>query len=347
MDVRLTLLIAVVALVGAGCSGGDPTFERMPWSQADFYSNQSQPVDLTQPKPFCKSKHPLLFDQANATFPVPILFDESRGTGSGYDRLYIDFDDDGDFLDDPVYRATRPDYAPQRAMDQDVVAYFENVYIVNNRRHKRLAHVQVALSSSRSEDGSDYWRCTMIPQSWAVGKIKLAGKSIPVALIDRNWNDRVTDAAGLKLSEHPGRYPRGDYLLLGIDGEQGILPPTSADGTGGSARGILTEYLVLDSGTYKVQVSQSDDGAKLTLTPAELPTGKLKLPDRLVGARVLLIGMRTCVLLAKGDKEVTVPADTYYAPRVGRSTCKVEAGKSFEWQLQGTPPSVPQDDGRF
>lgn len=36
-----------------------------------------------------------------------------------------------------------------------------------------------------------------------------------------------------------------------------------------------------------------------------------------------------------------------YAPRVGRSTCKVEAGKSFEWQDQGTPPSVPQDDGRF
>ena len=347
MDVRTAMLIAVVALVGAGCSGGNLTVERMPWSQVDLYCNQSQPVYPTEPKPFCKSKQPLLFDNANATFPVPILFDESGGAGSGYDRLYIDFDKDGDFLDDPVYKATRPDGAPQKVFGQDVVAYFENVHIVRNLRNKRFAHVQVALTSSRLADGSDPWRCTMIPQSWAVGKVKVAGKSIPVALIDRNWNDRVTDAAGLKLSEHPGRYPRGDYLLLGIDGEQDILPPTSSNGTGGSARGILTEYLVLDSGTYKVQVSQSDAGANLTLTPAEPATGKLKLPDRLVGARVLLIGTRTCVLLAKGDKEVTVPADTYYAPRVGNSTCKVEAGKSVEWQVSGTTRSVPPDDGRF
>ncbi len=347
MGARTAMLIAVVALVGAGCSGGDLTVERMPWSQADFYCNQSQPVHPTEPKPFCKSKQPLLFDQANAIFPVPILFDESGGAGSGYDRLYIDFDKDGDFLDDPAYRATRPDGAPQKVLGQDVAAYFENVHIVRNFRNKRFAHVQVALTFARLADGSDTWRCTMIPQSWAVGKIKLAGKSIPVALIDRNWNDRVTDAAGLKLSEHPRRYPRGDYLLLDIDGEQGILPPDSADGTGGSAKGILTEYLVLDSGTYRVQVEQSDAGATLTLTPAEPATGKLKLPDSLVGARVLLIGTRTCVLLANGESEVTLPADTYYAPRVGQSTCKVEAGKSAKWVAPESTRSVPPDDGRF
>ena len=229
-----------------------------------------------------------------------------------------------------------------------VLACFENAHLGNNRARKRFAHCRVVLTELLAADGQITHRCTMIPQKWAVGKVTIGGKAMQAALVDRRWNDCLTDAAGLNLKEHPDRFPRGDYLMLAIDGEE-VLRPADSWGRRGSARGVLTEYLVLDSGIYKVQAEQSDRGVRLELVPARTPTGNVDLSAMPGSDHVLLIGTKTCVLLRRPPKAVQLPADTYFAPRVDdRATFTVEAGKSVTPELD--MPSVrpaTADDGRF
>jgi len=370
------LATVCLLLAAAGCSQPNLVFQKLPWEQADYYCSQGQPVAAVEKKEFCKSDRPLLFDNPSATFPVPILFDESGGTGKGYDRLYVDFDGDGNFLDDPVYTAAKGEGVPDRVYRASVSACFRNVHLVHNRQRKRFAHVQVVLLSYVSGDGTAGEQCVMIPQRWAVGTVTVAGKTLPAALVDRNWNDCVTDPAGLNLKEHPQKFPRGDYLILGIDGEKSLRPGDSY-GRGGSARGILTEHLVLNSGVYEVQAEQTAGGVRLELLPAKPPMGKLKLPAgravrasvgadggvRVLGggggtattgpsqaSRLVLIGTKTCVLLRNPAEVISVPADTYFVVDDGtRTTFTVEAGKTAEAgkaaQTIFRQPEV--DDGRF
>ncbi len=334
--------IAALALVLAGCAKPNLVFETFPWAQADYYCIQGQPVYPTEKKDFCRSDRPLLFQDPNATFPVPLLFDESAGTGQGYDTLYVDFDGDSNFLNDPVYKARKEEPVLPVGFGGEVLGYFQDVHIVHNRQRRSLPHVQMVLYAS----GSGPQLCMVVPQRWAVGTVRIAGKDMPAALIDRNWNDQLTDPAGLNPQEYPDRFPRGDYLILAIDAEDRITPGSgSGFGQGGSARGILTEYLVLDSGTYRVQAQQLPGGVSLRLLPAKLPSGKIDLTGR-AGQRVLLIGTKTCVMLRAAPKEVSVPADTYIAPLWGSQlTFTVRPGEKAEVAGPTTRPAA--DDGLF
>ena len=336
--------IVVLGLVLTGCSQPNLVFQTFPWEQADFYCIQGQPVYPTEKKDFCRSDRPLLFHDPKATFPVPILFDESAGTGRGYDRLYVDFDGDGNFLNDPVYEAPKERPALPEGFSGQVLAYFQNVHIVHNRQAQRFAHVQVLLYASGGAGGNAL--CMVVPQRWAVGTVRVGAKAVPAALIDRNWNDRFADPAGLNLQEYPDRFPRGDYLLLAIDGEDRIAPGSIAGlGRDGTARGILTDYLVLDGGTYRVRAQQLAGGVKLELVPADLPGGKVDLAAR-AGQRVLLIGTKTCVLLRGAPKEASVPADTYVAPLwESQMPVTVRPGQKAEAARPATPPA--SDDGLF
>ncbi|KPK83085.1 MAG: hypothetical protein AMJ81_08540 [Phycisphaerae bacterium SM23_33] len=338
-----TLLCAAVLAVlcfsmtpetGAGetavAAGANLLFQTLPWEHADFYCCQGQPVHATRKRAFCKSERPLLFDNPAAKFPVAILFDESGGTETGYDTLYVDFDADGQFADDPVYKADKGAVAGAAGFGGDVKACFANVRVVHSRKRNWLPRVQVALLSGRSDDGQVAESCVMIPQEWAVGTVNVDGRKLAAALIDRNWNDRLTDAGGLNLQDPPGGFPRGDYLVLGIDGEKSLLP-NDAMARGGSARGVLTEHLVLDSGAYRVKAGQSARGVRLDLLPVKATTGRLKLPATMTGRRLCLIGTKTCVLLAKPTDVVTLPADTYVAHQhPEQTTFAVEADRTVE-----------------
>jgi len=312
----------------------DLVFEKLPVEFADFFCIQGiGPPDIPAEKPaFCRSDRPLLWHNPKSVFPIAILFDESGGTGKGHDTLYIDFDNDGEFLDNPVYKAVPfrgekgPDGAP-------VAAYFENVHIPRSGRRGLSAHVQVFLEHAGGfcgfpPSGPQTHNCVIIPQKWAVGSVKVDGVTMPAALIDRDWDDRFVTKKGLNLKEHPQRFARGDYLVLGIDGEKALIPGERFLRQGGSAHGILTDYLVLNSGIYRVQAEQFEEGVRLELIPAELPTGTVNLSVQPEDNRLLLIGTKTCVLLSNPGRQITLPADTYYAPLYYRLLFSVEADKA-------------------
>lgn len=286
---------------------------------ADYNSMQGVPGPvIADPKPaFCKSDKPLLFDMIqHGVLPVRIILDQSAGPGSAYDTLYMDFNSDGDFLDDPVYKAS-PFERVGTFLDNYVKGYFRDVHIVRNRKNRVTTHVQVMIMAGASwpSNPTDCYLLFMA-QKWAVGTVKVDGKDVPAALIDRTWNDSFIDARGLNPAEHPNVFPRSDYLVLAIDGEEKILSTGKFLNEGGTAYALLAKYLLLNSGLYEVKAEQTSEGVRLELLPAApLPMGELEFAD--ASRRLdplMMIGTNVCVLLKRPGLTVRVPADTYCVP---------------------------------
>ena len=272
---------------------------------------------IADPKPaFCKSDKPLLFDLTkDGVLPVKIILDQSAGPGGAYDTLYMDFNGNDDFQDDPVYKAS-PFAGGSMLFTRLVRGYFRDVHIVRNRLHKVTAHVQVMIMASAAWP-ADPKACYLLfmAQKWAVGTVKVDGKDVPAALIDRTWNDSFIDARGVNPAEHPNVFPRSDYLVLAIDGEDRLISTGQFLNEGGTAYALLAKYLQMNSGLYEVKAEQTAEGVRLELLPAApLPMGELEFADGLRLDPLMMIGINTCVLLKKPGQTVRVPADTYYVP---------------------------------
>ncbi len=327
------LMAAALCMPGpvsaAPAAQAELTFEKFPMEFADYYCTQGLPARVAEHRPdFCRSENPLLADATKAAFATTLMLDESEGTGKGYDRLYVDFDRDGQYTDDPVYTsepcrvARGPDRLP-------VIAYFSNVVMPRKSNAGDRTRVQVFL-----EQKGNYINLVLIPQNWAVGQITIDGRTMPAALIDANWNDEVTALGGFRPGQASHDAPRGDLLILGIEGETALRPATSlfVPGDGGSAKGFLTRHLVLDSGTYEIKAAQSGGKATLSLIPADVPTGTVKLTERSPASHVLLVGQSTCVMVPGNRTEIQVPADTYLMMSYGysRTVFDVKQGQQTE-----------------
>lgn len=304
---------------------GEPNlvFEKLPAKLAGFYSIQGSPnVVPANPRPsFCRSDNPLLHYTPDGIFPIRLLFDESGGSGTGYDTLYVDFNNNGDYLDDPVYKAEP--YSEKGPDGANVIAYFPNVHILRSGKNGWSTHVQVFLEGKPP-------KCCFIPQTWAVGKIKVGEETIPAALVDTNWNSSVIDRGGVSIKEFGKQAIRADMLALGLTGGERIDEADIGD-TSGAVRIYLTEYLMLDSDVYRVRTKQSDKGVWLDLVPAQVPTGQLPLSAKARESRLTLVGTQTAVVLSKPEAVITVPADTYYAPGLDYSSLYiVQAGDVAE-----------------
>ena len=315
--------------------------ETFPAEQASFYCMQGSPaLKLPDPRPeFCRSEQPLVHYTPSGIFPIRMLFDESGGTRKGYDTLYVDVNNNGDYLDDPVYKAAS--FADTKGPDgQPLLAYFPNVRICRSGRQGLSTSVQIFLEKeeryARDADSLPI-KCCFIPQTWAVGTIQVGDRAIRAALVDSNWNSSVTDVGGLSPENFTKTPIRADFLAMGFEGEGNIQPAEIGDATG-SVRTFLTPYLVLDSGTYRVQARESDEGVRLDLLPVQLPTGQLPLSAKARGARLTLVGTRTAVILSRPTAVVTLPADTYYAPGLDSgSLYTVHAGDVADAQSLAAP----------
>ena len=306
-----------------------------------------KPVILQgQDKPaFCKSDKPLLFDMHHSPLPTKLILDASGGPGTGYDTLYVDFDDDGDFTNNPVHKATPfsgtmfPGAAP-------VVLYFRDVHLPRNLKQGKSARVQIYIEELPGwprEVTSLHPR--IIPQRWAVGSVTVGGKDRPAAMIDRNWDETFVDKRGLDIREYNRVFPRGDYLLLGLDGES-RLQPCDLDANRGSARLVLTEYVAIDTQVYQVQAEKLADGVNLSLVPVQPLMGVLHLDRDARAARLLLIGTSNCAVVHQPWRDIHLPADTYISPQMGGTLLTVRPDSPLPHQLaKAAATSQPASPG--
>jgi hypothetical protein len=285
---------------------------KFPSEFADYYCTQGVPAKVLKRKPdFCLSNEPLVLDAKHTPFATTMVLDESNGTGTGYDTLYVDLQCDGKYIDNPVYRAEPfpSELGPDR---MPVLAYFADV-VLPRKSQSTTVRVQLFLEKTRGGD----LNCALIPQRWAVGTLTLGGRTMPAALVDTNWDGEVTGLGGHQPGQPIDTGPRGsDCLILGTDGEQELQPSRGSrglfiPGEGGSSRGFLAKHLVLDSGTYQLRVTQSANGARLALAPAQVPLATVRLTDKPRTSHMLMMGQSTCVMWSGQTAEIAVPADTY------------------------------------
>jgi hypothetical protein len=322
----------------AGEGQANLTWAKFPSEFADYNCIQGVPFEELPVRPaFCRSDKPLKVDAMHTPFATTMILDESGGTGSGYDRLYVDYNRNGTYTDDPVYKA-EPFQGKASPDRQPVRAYFSDVLMPRIGNPNARPRVQIFLGF-----GNVSW----IPQTWAVGTLTLGGRTMPAALVDANWNGNVTVPGGYQAGQSVDTPPKGSYLFLGIDGEKQLRPPTSlfVPGEGGSARGFLTKNLVLESGTYEMKAQQGPSGANLSLVRARVPAGTVRMTTPPDTSHILLMGQSTCVMLSGRPTEIAVPADTYLFMNRGYSdnVFSVKEGQAVQVSplgRQGGPVSL-------
>jgi hypothetical protein len=297
-------------------SSANLAWRDFPAAFADYYCTQGfGPPTVPSPKPaFCKSDRPLLAHTPKGMLTSAMLFDQSKGSGV-YDTLYVDFNGTGDFLAGPAYTAVPFDNTHGPDTGQ-VVSWFPNVHI--RRSGKDLSvHVQVLLEfiADYGSGGSPPFNVCAIPQRWAVGTVSAGSQTLPVALLDHNWNDSVTDIAG-RDPKQDDRVTHGDYMILGEAGSRQLQPNQMEQPfRRGSPRTFLTPYLQLDTSTYEVKAATSGQGIRLELLPATFPMGKMLTPMHECEPLVL-VGINVSAIVNGRGRQIIVPQDWYIAPGV-------------------------------
>ncbi len=89
---------------------------------------------------------------------------------------------------------------------------------------------------------------------------------------------------------------------------------------------LCTQYVVLDSGIYEVQAEQNEQGVRLELVPADVPTGTIDLGQVQPAGRLAMFGRQACVLLSSTPRQIRAPADMYYIPCMGAFVLPVPTG---------------------
>jgi hypothetical protein len=145
----------------------------------------------------------------------------------------------------------------------------------------------------------------------AAGAVSIGDKTYPAAMLDRNWNDKLSDNVGVRREQYPSLLGRGDYLILGKPGTRTLVAGGTL-GEGGSPRVIRTDTIVLDSAVHQTAVEQTDEGVTLRFQAVEAPTDKVRL-DLVPGERLVLLGEKTSVILNNPSTEAALPEDTYLA----------------------------------
>lgn len=273
-------LTAQPASAPASAPAGLLRIEAMPSAPDDPSKFQSIAAKLQVPqtKPaIARSDKCVAWRDESAMYSSALLFDESGGTGTGYDTLHVSFEGDETFAGKvETYKPSVADVNKEAPVTKPFDLAFCNVRVAGSRgRLPVMATVTFGgmLNPEATPDQSLRWKGRITPVvSWAVGTVRIDGKAVAAAILDQNGNGRFNDPAGLDASKANGQTRSGDVLLLGLDGEKQLIVGEQYRNEG-SARIPLNEYLVLNSGTYKVKVSQDGESVRLELAPARLPAG--------------------------------------------------------------------------
>lgn len=333
-------------------------FEPMPDGFVGMWTMQGMggmKTPTTMPA-LARSDRAVLWHDTNTGYLSALLFDESGGTGTGFDTLHVDLEGQEDFTGQvTTYKPLESDVSkdtPHKKFDM----VFHGVRVLRSGPARPEPVCRITFKGWRTAeaepDATLSFGGRIYPQYWARGTILLDGKPLQAAVIDENRNGRFTDRVGLDPKAPEGGPSRGDYLVLGLDGEQELQPESGRpDQPQGSVRLGVTKYLVLNSGTYEMNIEQSSSGLHLDLTPVKIPAGKVEFSDRMPSNRLMLIGIRTCAYLIDPPEEVALPVDIYDVSGFGGPPYPVEPEEGLTVGPPFDPPktlavTVLQPDGK-
>ena len=241
-----------------------------------------------------------------------IALDESRGTRSGYDVLYIDANANGDLTDDPKVVAEPDEDSPRRRQFPVVeltVRYGDASYPY---------HVKPVVYTYNQAD------VRVAPAGYCKGKVTLGGDTYDAVLLDDEvnglFNDVYAEPKGQGSRDYV--YAKGDTLVLDLDGdgkfESGYYDTPE--------RFHLGKYFVHGKKCYELSVEPH--GRALALDASDVECGYVTAP--LASGSAELLSEHGALKI--GGKKTLAPVGAYQF--VG---CRFEAkdAKGELWRIVG------------
>ncbi len=218
-----------------------------------------------------------------------------------YNRLYFDFNHNGDLTDDKIVEGTveRPPLQMFQPVSFASLSFprIELTIDVDGRP------VDYAFFLEGFVNFGGYASISINAAAYREGDITLAGKKHHVALIDFNSNGRFDDKIKISPNIVGGSgqlYPQqGDMLLVDPDAAKMGSP---YDVTSGSYRNYVSKLIKIDDRFYDLKISPAGD--KLTLTPSSVALGSVTNPND--GFRAVIYGERG-FLAIRGTRGTPAP----------------------------------------
>jgi hypothetical protein len=173
--------------------------------------------------------------------------------------------------------------------------------------------------SGRYYKSGDYRNVTLSLSTALEGTCQFGEKTYPVRIIDGNSNLRCGDTT------RPQR--RGGKVRGLIWGDRLIVDTGDGKFGGAVEKSYYGHPVMVDGAWYDVKLSS--DGTKVSATPSDLETAKLKIPhDRWT---ITLAGAKYVFALSGKDEPVEIPADRYTVTQF----CQFDKGKRMNRLASG------------
>jgi hypothetical protein len=227
--------------------------------------------------------------------------------GITYNRLYFDFNHNGDLTDDKVVAAEveRMPLALMGAGQSYARFEFPQVEATIDVEGVKLDYAFSLQGQAMVSPQFSYVAVSLNAAAYREGDITLAGKKHHVVLVDFNSNGRFDDQIAIHNDIHSpdGRIysEQGDMLLIDVDpANPGHDMPYEV--TASDRRYHVSKVIAIDGRFYDLKISPAGD--KLTLTAAALPMGAVTSPSD--GLRAVLYGELGFVKI-QGERGKPIP----------------------------------------
>ncbi len=191
-----------------------------------------------------------------------------------YNRLYFDFNHNGDLTDDPVVDSTspaKPEFNVGGGSNYSRIE-FPQIDVTIEAGDSKMDYSFTLSGYARSFPGNSFVSISANAAAYREGDITLEGKKHHVVLLDFNSNGRFDDET--TVSDQHQRpmgqlYPElGDVLLIDPDkGNLGFGSPY--DWTASDNRVPVSKVVCIDGRLYDMKITPAGD--QLTLTPSTAP----------------------------------------------------------------------------
>jgi hypothetical protein len=264
------------------------------------------------------------------------IFDESRGTGTGYDRLYFDLNGNGDLKSAPAITRIKEkkqdassitfnynDFGPIKLPSSKTIGQYQPSFYAQMYTYTYKA-------SSSSLVRSDPNRVNGYARIWAAQyletTVELNGVKQKFGLLDGNCNFQIGDLAGLNKYNYSGTPPEIRWMLAPADV---FLRDQDNSGefknTIGSRDSESYSRLVYFGGK-PYTITLSADYRQVQFNSCTQPMGTLNLPPEV--SQVVLgmeKGSETWEIATPGlvNQRAIIPAGTY---RIASATLRGDAG---------------------
>jgi hypothetical protein len=260
-----------------------PPKEEADKAKAEAKSEETKPEAAKKPAKDAKKDSAIgaLSSKIEEATPLPEPA-RSAPKATPYNRLYFDFNHNGDLTDDKPVEALPAQNLNRFAFGAGqsyVQLQFPRIDVTLDVEGTPVQYAFFLQGMVQTSSSFSYASISLNAAAYREGDITLEGKKRHVVLLDFNSNGRFDDE--IKINKNivtPNRqlYPeQGDRLLIDPNASSAMLG-SPYDITSGKDRFGVAKLVNIDDKLYDMKVSPAGD--RLTLTPSSVPLGKVTNP---------------------------------------------------------------------